>query len=438
MNGISALIDIIMVAQLSSYSVGGVSLGNTLAFTVLMLLRPLLQITGTLGSQALGAGKDQRMRDVFRNGLWLAIVGGAVLAWAGLALSYYVVPYAGQDPVVVSEMQAYVDYRIWDSIAMLMMVVLGSYATTLGNNNIMTPLGIFITLLNVVLNYMFIFGNWGVPEMGVAGAGLATVLAQSVGVVIFMVYLAFQPEFRDDFRRLLQRLHRVDMSIQRDIVVNGSSLTAAGYADHILFGSISFLAGTISVSALVTQQLVGVIWMIVFVGAMAIGQAVVARAGFHAGANNTKGLLSVMVQGHKFTVMVAMFWIVLLLAAGDNAVYWILPADEPNLSEIVISYSAIMALVLSIIVFDCILGVWMGITRGLNDNRFFMYGQVIANTVGLGIGVSLCFWLDMGLYGLIMGVASAIFISVVWHVSRFIWLYNNGKLYDRVVTGDDE
>ena len=434
--GITSLVDILMVGQLSSYSLGGVSLGNTISFTVIMLLRPTLQITGTLGAQALGAGKEQRMRDVFRNGLWLCIVGGVLLSLMGLGLSYYAVPHAGQDPLVVSEMQAYLDYRIWDCVAILMLGVLGGYATTLGNNKIMTWAGIFITACNIIFNYMFIFGKLGAPEMGVAGAGLATVMAQSFGVLMVVGYLLLTPQFSNDFRRLLKRLYRVDISIQKDIAAGGASLCAAGYADHILFGSISFLAGLISVSALVTQQLVGTLWMIMFMGAFGIGNAIVARVGYHAGAGNTAGILSVVIQGHKFTIGVALFWMVFLGLAGDNVPHWILPADEPNLQAIVLSYGEVMPLVIAVILFDCMLGVWMGVARGLNDNTFFMYGQLVANLAGLVVGVVTGFVFDMGLFGLIFGVAVAILIALCWHISRFIYLYNNKKLYDRVVLGD--
>ena len=434
--GIMGLVDIIMVGQLSSYSLGGVALGNTVSYTVSMLLRPTLQVTGTLGAQALGAGKEQRMRDVFRNGLWLCIVGGFILSVMGLALSYYAVPYARQDPLVVSEMIAYMDYRIWDIAPMLMLAVLGNYATTLGNNKIMTPVVAFITVVNIALNYMFIFGKWGAPEMGVAGAGLATTAAQFIGVFALMVYLLFARDFRNDFRRLLKRLHRVNMAIQRDILVNGASLCAGGYTDHILFGSISFLSGLISVSALVTQQLVGTIWMIIFMGAYGIGSAVVARVGYHAGAGNTAGILSVVIQGHKFVIGVAMFWITLLFLAGDTIPHWILPADEPNLQSIALSFTEILSLVLAVVFFDCLLGVWIGVSRGLNDNTFFMYGQFVANTIGLIASIMAGFVFDMGLFGIVFGVSFAIFIALFWNMARFIYLYNNNKLYDRVVLGD--
>ena len=434
--GITSLVDILMVGQLSSHSLGGVSLGGTLSFTVIMLLRPTLQMTGTLGAQALGAGNFQRMRDVFRNGLWLCIVGGFLLSLAGLGLSYYAVPHAGQDPLVVSEMQSYLDYRIWDSMAVLMLGVLGSYATTLGNNKIMTWAGIFITASNIIFNYMFIFGKWGAPEMGVAGAGLATVMAQSFGVLMIVVYLLLTPQFSSDFRRLLKRLHRVDMSIQKDIVVYGASLCAAGYSDHILFGSTSFLAGLISVPALVTQQMVTTLWIIVFMGAYGIGNAVVARVGYHAGAGNTVGILSVVIQGHKFVTAIAFFWIVFFILAGNAVPHWILPADEPNLPAIALSYAEVMPMVITIILFDCLLGIWMGVARGLNDNTFYMYGQLFANSIGLLVGIVMGFVFDKGLFGIIFGIVIAIFISVCWHLSRFVYLYNNKKLYDRVVTGD--
>ena len=435
--GIMGIVDIIMVGQLSSHSLGGVSLANTVSYTVSMLLRPTLQITGTLGAQALGAGKEQRMRDVFRNGLWLCIVGGLILSVMGLALSYYAVPYAGQDTLVVSEMQAYLDYRIWDIAPMLMLAVLGNYATTLGNNTSMTPVVVFITIANIIFNYMFIFGKWGAPEMGVAGAGLATTAAQFLGVFALMIYLLFATDFRNDFRRLLKRLHRVNMSIQRDILKNGASLCAAGYTDHILFGSISFLSGLISVSALVTQQLVGTIWMIIFMGAYGIGNAIVARVGYHVGAGNTAGILSVVVQGHKFVIFVAVFWIVLLGWAGGNVPHWILPVDEPNLQAIALSYAEVMYLVLVIVLFDCLLGIWIGVSRGLNDTKFFMYGQFVANTIGLIASITAGFAFDMGLLGIIFGVSFAILIALVWNMSRFIYLYNNKKLYDRVVVGND-
>ena len=432
--GVNIMVDMLMVAQISSHSLGGVSLGSTIGLTWMLILRGTLQNVSALAGQAQGAGNRQRMFDIFRNGFILAIWGGMVISIVTLLTCYYLLPYMGQNLDVVTQAQKYMDYRSWGIVGSLLIMVFSAYVTVLGDSKIVSFVSILTVVGNIILNYMFIFGNWGAPKLDVMGAGIASALSQIGGAIIFVVYLSLTQKFKYEFRTLLKNIYRINMDIQRILIVHGLPLMVAGFAGNVVFAGIRFLAGIIGVAALATQQIIATIIAIVYMSGMAIGQAVSARTGYYAGAQNEKGVLSAVIQGHKVGFYIIIVFGSIIWGVGDNMPALILAKNDPMLAQATELYSSILPLMFGVVVADCMIGVWVGITRGLNLGKFFMYTELFANIIAITVSVYLGFFLEYGFYGLTMGYIIAPIISIAMNARRFIKLYEDDNVYYSVNT----
>lgn len=431
------LVDTLMVARLGSVSLSAVSLGGMVFFTVVLLLRPMLSTTASLGSQALGAGNEQRMRDIFRNGLWLATMGGLVCVALGFGLSYGIMPHTGQDPAVITEMQNYLDGRMWEMFwQFYLQSVFISYMTTRQKNTIMIHLGVFSVVVNVVLNYALIFGNGGFPALGVYGAGLATTISQGIATVLCFVYLWVSPVFRNDFRRLLARVYRIDSHIMRDIITSGGRVTLSTISDHLAFASSSLYAGMLGVAVLATYQIVSAVWQLAFIGALAMGQALVSRVGYHAGRGDTQRAFAVIVQGVKFSLILAGVSMVAIFACQHALVGWVLPYNDPYFTQVNTLFIGVAWLLALSFLFDNVVGVLIGASRGFNDGKMLVWGHLAINTTGVIMGYVFALVLGWGLLGVLVAVSLPIVALCIAHTARLAYLYRTGNLYYGVKLGD--
>ena len=122
----------------------------------------------------------------------------------------------GQDPTAARLAGEYLRYAAWAIPFILGIMVLRALMATLGRAAIIfwiTCLGI---ILNIVINYGFIFGNWGLPRLELVGAGIATTGTSAIGFLIFAGYVAFHPATRG--YEVFHRLWRPDFERFKAII----------------------------------------------------------------------------------------------------------------------------------------------------------------------------------------------------------------------------
>jgi len=104
----------------------------------------------------------------------------------------------------------YLDYRMWGVFFSYIGVAIIAFYTGISRTTFIIIDTIFLGITNVILNYVLIFGKLGFPEMGIAGAGLASTIAEVVAFVVFLIYMIFDKQLR---KYRLFKLPKVDLSI---------------------------------------------------------------------------------------------------------------------------------------------------------------------------------------------------------------------------------
>lgn len=234
-NGITnfvSLLDNIMVGQVGTLPMSGVSIVNQLLFVFYLCIFGATAGAGIFTAQFQGSGDNEGIRHTFRFKiiicLALAVIGIAVfsLADAPLIRLFLTGEGAASDAAAILEYgQGYLE---WMLLGLLPFALTSAYAGTLketGETFIPMLGGIAATLVNLVLNYILIFGHFGAPQMGVEGAALATVISRFVelGIVAGWTHLHTEknPFIVGAFRSLA-----IPMSLTRQIVVKGMPLLA--------------------------------------------------------------------------------------------------------------------------------------------------------------------------------------------------------------------
>src|ERR1051326_425599 len=173
------VVDVMVVGRLphSAESIGAVSVGSVVFYTVGVFGTGLLLGLDTLVSQAFGAGDIDDCHHSLLQGIYLALAAtpvlmGVVWFWMSLLGRF------GIEPGVRREATAYLQASVWSTLPLFLHYAFRRY---LQGMNVVRPVMFALftaNLVNLAANWVLVFGNLGAPALGVAGSGWATCLSR--------------------------------------------------------------------------------------------------------------------------------------------------------------------------------------------------------------------------------------------------------------------
>jgi len=267
--------DLIMVGTISAFAVAAVGLGLQSLMLVFAVLTVLHVGTSALLSRFVGARQMNRasigLSTLLRFAFKLSIP--TMFIWYFFASNIY--SWFGTDPEVVVLGESYVQMLTWMMPFIFVKLVFVSALNSAGDTTTPMKVKILSILLNVVLNYLLIFGHYGFPELGVLGAAVGTVI---VNILEFMVYIFLYVKNKTPYtagwhysKSLLARALKVGIpaSIERSltfgsfmlftvVIAHYGTAVLAGYQIGLRVEGLAFMPGigfTIAAMALMGQGL---------------------------------------------------------------------------------------------------------------------------------------------------------------------------------------
>lgn len=232
-NGITnfvGLLDNIMVGQIGTEQMSGVAIANQLVFVFNLCCFGGMAGAGIFGAQFCGKGDDEGVRNVLRIKLWLAVIlsgaGAALFTWFGEPLIKLFLHEGSETGDLAATLAYGLEYLGWMRGLLLPFALVQAYASTLRENGQTKPpmrAGVVAVLVNLVFNWLLIFGNLGFPKLGVAGAAIATIIARIVEVALVLRWTHYHVEI-NGFARGLFRTMRVPKTLLVQVAKSGSIL----------------------------------------------------------------------------------------------------------------------------------------------------------------------------------------------------------------------
>ena len=214
------LLDNVMVGQLGTESMSGVAIANQLIFVFNLCIFGGLSGAGIFGAQYYGSGNHDGVRQTFRFKLYIIAILSTVFLTAFLTkdadlLSLYLHQSEGGGDLALTLSEGQIYLRIM-LLGLIPFALNNAYVGTLretGETLLPMKAGITAVLVNLVFNWLLIFGHLGFPELGVAGAAIATVLSRYVELAIVMFWTHTHKEKNKFIVGAYRSLH-----INKDIV----------------------------------------------------------------------------------------------------------------------------------------------------------------------------------------------------------------------------
>jgi MATE family multidrug resistance protein len=416
--------DAIMAGQYNSADLAGVALGGSLLWPTMLLVMGLIQAVTPTVAQLNGARDYGEIGEVIRQGLWLSLVGGffGVLILNNIGPVYALV---GVDPVASNISIPYLAMTSFGFPALMCFFCLRFLADGMGFTRPAMYIAISALCLKIPLNYVLIYGKFGLPEMGGVGCGIATAIINWLQLLLIIMVVCRK---RFDVTGWRSKFTYPDWSRIKPLLIIGLPIGATIFAEVGLFSFTTLLLGRLGADVVSSHNIAISLNGILFMPAMALGMAATVRIGFRVGASE--------VQQARVTAGLAIATTILIALSGSIFIYFFrfdLVALYTNDVEVARISSSLLLFVTFFLVLDAIQSTASGALRGFKDTRRPMWIAIFSFwVVGLPLECALGFgWFGepMGVYGFWIGLSAGIGTAAVLLLVR---LWKTSHNYERI------
>lgn len=365
-------------------------------------------------AEAEASGKEVRVRRVTRMGLWLSVIYAAVILPL-MICSGAVLQALGQDPALAELAQSYLRIAGFGLFPALVIMVLKSYLVALERTGFVLWVTVLAIPVNAALNWALIFGNLGMPEMGLRGAGFATVTVQIISVIALAIYAAQAAGLRE--HALFQRIWRLDGEAFGEVFRLGWPIGLTNLAESGMFSASALIIGLIGTNALAAHGIALQITSAAFMVHIGLSQAATVRVGRAVGRADLDGLA----LGGWAAVALSMGFVALtmivFLGVPDPLMSGFLAPDEPARVEILHIGAQLLAVAALFQLVDAGQVMALGMLRGIQDTRVPMIMAAFSYWI-MGIPASYLLGITFGFGGI--GVWFGLVVGLIF-ASVFLW-----------------
>ncbi|WP_075995345.1 MATE family efflux transporter [Salaquimonas pukyongi] len=370
-----------------------------------------------MAATAVGRGDEVSVRRHVRMGMWVQC---AYFALIFLPMGYIreILIAFGQEPVLAGLAQDYMDIAKWAILPSLLLMVLRSFATALEHARIILVITLFSALLNGVLNYAFIFGNFGAPRLEIPGAALATLLTNLAAFAFGALWVGLRPEFAG--YEVFKRLWRSDLPAFFEIVRLGLPVSIGIIAEVGLFAFTAIMMGWLGEIALAAHGIALQIAALAFMVPLGLSNAATARAGIAVGRQDRSGLVRTGQAAVIITTAFALLAALPMLLIPQTLISGWLAEGDPNAAAVVAIAVPLLAVAACFQLVDGLQVIGVGLLRGLKDMRIPMLIAVFSYwAAGVPIALALGFGAGLEGVGIWSGLAAGLTLAAVLLIRRF-------------------
>ena len=251
-NGITnmvTLVDNVMVGSLGTEAMTAVSIVGQLIFVFNLAIFGALSGPGIYGAQFYGQRNTEGIRNTFRLKHWLCLIctalGILVFIFGGESLigMYLQGESADVDPVLTMKYaKQYLNIMLFNTLPFAITQIYSTSLRETGDSVKPMAAGIVSVVVDIALNYMLIYGNFGMPKLGVSGAAIATVAARIAEMLVIILW-AYCSKNRKEFLNGAYRTMRIPKELTKKIVIKGMPI----FLNEFLWaGGIAMLTQTYS------------------------------------------------------------------------------------------------------------------------------------------------------------------------------------------------
>lgn len=375
-HSIQQFVDRMFLTWYSPEAIAAAMPAGLLSFTIMSVFIGTASYVGTFVAQYFGAKRDSEIGKAVWQAVYFSI-GASVIVFLFVPLSDTMFGLTGHSEVIQRLESSYFRIMCYAGFITIGSAALSGFFNGTGKTWVIMWSHLIITVINIVLDYGMIFGHFGLPEMGIRGAAIATNIASGAGMILLIVMI-LRPKTSQRFGMLDKQNRQLDWDLFKRLLRFGLPSGLQFFLDLLGFSIFLLLIGRLGIIELAASNIAFNINMLAFMPMMGLGIATSILVGQCLGADDPgKARFSAYSATHiSFTYMISiavcyvLFPQLFLLPFGARS--------DPATFQPIYEYGIILLRFIALYsLFDTLNIVFSNALKGAGDTRFVMVVLVI-------------------------------------------------------------
>lgn len=415
---IQHFVDRMFLTWYSPETVAAAMPAGLLSFTISCIFMGTASYVGTFTAQYYGAGRPERCGPSLWQGLYIALLGGTVqlmfIPPAGALFAF-----VGHSPEIQEYERIYFSILCCGGFFIIASSAMSGFLSGLGRTWPIMWVNVTATAINLFLDWLLIFGNWGFPEMGIAGAGIATVMALMSGFVMYGLII-----FRYRYERTFATITgwRYDRALFRRLIRYGFPSGLQFFIDITGFTIFTLLMGRLGTEALAATTIALNISTLAFMPMIGIGIAASVLVGRRLGESRPDlAAGSTWAAFYLTFAYMAILALLYVLWPGLFIAPFAWSAEPESFAPIAGHTVVLLRFVAVYSLFDTLNIIFSSALKGAGDTRYVMVATLILTLALLVLpSFAALFLFSAGLY--ILWTIASLYIAAIGCVFLFRFL----------------
>ena len=419
-----AFADNVMVGQLGTAELAAVSLGNSFVFIAMSLGIGFSTAITPLVAEADSANNISQGKNAFKHGLMLCTLL-SVLLFLIILLLKPLMYYMDQPKEVVELAIPYLNYVALSLIPLIIFQALKQFSDGLSNTKYPMYATILANVINIVLNYLLIFGSFGFPKLGIVGAAIGTLFSRII--MVYFLWMIFKS--KDKFRPYITNFNfkKIEQKISAKLFNLGFPSALQMFFEVGIFTAAIWLSGVLGKNPQAANQIALNLSSMTFMVGIGLSVAAMVRVGNQKGLNDFISLrriaFSIFFLTFIIEIIFASFflifrdWLPTLYIDGDTLV------NINDNKEVVLIASKLLLVAAFFQIFDGLQVAILGALRGLQDVKIPAFITFVSYwIVGFPVSYYLGLYTSLESIGIWIGLFTGLFIASILLYIRFNYL----------------
>ncbi len=409
------LADNLMIGQLGAAQLAAVSLGNSLVFIALSLGIGFSFAITPLIAEADGAGNIEKGRSYFHHGVMLCTVNGIAL-FLLLLLAKPILYHLDQPPEVVALAIPYLEIVAFSMIPLMIFQAYKQFADGLSQTKYAMYATLIANVVNVIFNFLLIYGIWIFPRLELEGAAIGTLISRFFMLWFLWEVMRKKKKFKPYF--IWSKNEFFKLAIFKRILALGFPTALQMFFEVAIFTGTIFLAGMLGTNPQAANQIALNLASMTFMIAVGLGVTATIRVGNQKGLHNYKELRRIALSTFLLVFLIEAVFAILFILMKD----W-LPTFYIDNVDVIILAAQLLVVAALFQLSDGLQVVILGALRGLQDVKIPTLICFIAYWI-IGFPVSIFYGRaeELGSMGIWLGLLAGLSASAIMLYFRFNYL----------------
>lgn len=406
---ISLFAAILMVGHLGKDALAALALVSSIYSALCAFFYGIFVSISVLVSQNFGAKNDKNIQLIVSQGFVLAVICSIpfiIIMWH----VPFILSWTGQNPKAILLSIPYLHALSFSIFPWLIQVVMEQFLIGLSLTRLVFLISLIQVPAEILVTYVFIFGKFGFPAIGISGIGYGFTLILLLTIILIAVLITRLNVTKK--YSIFSYLGRINKQFLLRLFQLGVPIGATNLIEYLLFPTLVLLIGRFGADALAAHQITRQYFDLAITIGLALAQATVVRVGQAVGSKNASAVqLSAyvsLITGVSLMLIIALLYSIF----AKNLIAFDIDITQIQNNHVVFLAKNLLIIVAIFQIFDCIRLIAMASLRGMEDTKIPMYITLfIYWLIGLTLSYFLGFILDLEVIGVWYGMLAAMIIG---------------------------